>query len=825
MLIPRPYQEECLNKMFHVKQGNYLIQLATGLGKALDKNSNVLTDKGFVKISDLKLSDKIFGEDGKLYNVLGIYPQGKRELYKVTFSDNSNVICDKNHLWNYQTKSMRGHNINYFKTDSLDNIMKIPLKITGQGNNVYIPMSKPINFSSCNVKINPYILGLLLGDGSFRNNIISFSNSENDLIEVITNNFESRIDNSKSCPSIYIKNKELKTQLKSYKLYDLYSHEKFIPKEYLINDISVRLNVLSGLIDTDGECNGSYYTFSSTSKQLSEDVKFLVESLGGTCTFNIRQTKYTYNDIKQNGKVSYRLNIKLPYDIKPFKSNKHNKEFKEGQASSRRYIKNIEYYGLDDAICIKSSNPTELFLTNNFIVTHNTVIFTNYINNNKEMNILILSHREELVNQPVKYIVDKVGIENGSNTSNGERVISASVQSLHRRLDKFPKDYFDVIITDECHHSISKTYQKIYDYFNFKLHFGFTATPNRFDMVRLDKTFDEILYQKDLIWGIKNNYLVNVECKRFYINYDLKNVRSSNGDFNIEELEKLVNTVENAQAIARIYNNHAVGRTLIFSVSVAHAYSIQKEIKDSIVIDANTKNRDVIIKDFTSGKISCLINCMIFTEGTDIPLIETIIIARPTKNTSLYTQMVGRGLRLGKDKLNLIDCCGVTNLNICSAPTLLGLDIIDKPKKAMTRDMMIQGDLFDLGEKIIKKEDHPDNWKINHKIIKLFSKKNNLDLRDINFIKFPNGNLKIFNKVIEFKADTNMQEEIDKVYKWLIDEMMDKIQLWSLTKCKAWGRKEASQKQKNLINRMLQNYDTSNLNMLEANQILGRLLK
>lgn len=783
MLILRGYQIECLEKMFHVKQGKHLIQLATGLGKALDKNSNVLTDKGFVKISDLKLSDKIFGEDGKLYDVLGKYPQGKRSMYKVTFSDNSYVICDKNHLWNYQTKSMRGCDINNFKTDSLDNIMKIPLKIKGGGNNVYIPMSKPVNFASQPVKTNPYVLGLLLGDG----------------------NFETRLDN--------IKNKELKKQLKSY---NLYSHEKFIPKEFLINDVSIRIDILSGLIDTDGECNGSSYTFSSSSKQLSEDVKFLVESLGGTCTFNIRQT----------GKISYRLNIKLPYDIKPFRSNKHIKEFKQGQASSRRYIKNIEYHGLDDAICIKSSNPTELFLTNNFIVTHNTVIFTQYINNNKDENVLILSHREELVNQPIKYINDDVvGIENGNNTSNGERVISASVQSLHRRLEKFDKNYFDVIITDEAHHAPAKSYQKIYEYFDFKIHFGFTATPNRFDMVRLDTTFDTIMYQKDLVWGIQNDYLANIECKRFYINYDLKNVKSSDGDFNIDELDKEVNTIENAQAIQRIYDNHAVGRTLIFTVSVAHAYSIQEQIKGSMVIDANTKNREQIIQDFTSGKIKCLINCMIFTEGTDIPLIETIIIARPTKNVSLYTQMVGRGLRLGKEKLNLIDCCGVSNLNICSAPTLLGLDMIDKPKKAMTRDMLIEGDLFDLGEKIIKKENHPDNWKINHKIVKLFGKKNNLDLRDINFIKFPNGNLKIFNRVIEFKSDTNMQEEIDNVYAWLLENHMDKIQLWNLTKCKAWGRKEASEKQKNLINRILPNYNTSNLNMLEANQILGRLLK
>ena len=103
-------------------------------------------------------------------------------------------------------------------------------------------------------------------------------------------------------------------------------------------------------------------------------------------------------------------------------------------------------------------------------------------------------------------------------------------------------------------------------------------------------------------------------------------------------------------------------QVLIFAASVSHAEAISERIPGSAVITGKTKNRGEIIKRFTERKIPCLINCMVFTEGTDIPLVETVIIARPTQSESLYAQMVGRGLRLHpeKDKLTLIDCVGIT---------------------------------------------------------------------------------------------------------------------------------------------------------------------
>lgn len=129
-----------------------------------------------------------------------------------------------------------------------------------------------------------------------------------------------------------------------------------------------------------------------------------------------------------------------------------------------------------------------------------TVIFSQL---ERKGRVLILSHRDELVHQPQKYYDCSFRLEQAEEKSNGEEVVSASVQSIVRRLDRFSPDDFDMIITDEAHHAAAKSYRKIYDYFKPRLHIGFTATPNRGDKVRLDDVFEDIIFQRDLRWGMK----------------------------------------------------------------------------------------------------------------------------------------------------------------------------------------------------------------------------------------------------------------------------------------------------------------------------------
>ena len=463
-----------------------------------------------------------------------------------------------------------------------------------------------------------------------------------------------------------------------------------------------------------------------------------------------------------------------------------------------------------------------------------TATFTNI---KRKGRILVLAHREELVTQPVKYYDCPVGIEMASQHSNGEPVVIASIMSLTHRLDKFKSDDFDLIIIDEAHHAAAKSYKKILEYFNPRLILGFTATPNRGDKVRLDDVFQKIIFQRNLKWAIKNKYLTDIYCMRVNIGYDISNVAKRMGDFAPSELEEALDTDALNKAIAEAYNKYARGQTLIFATSVKHCEDIAKEIPGAVTVTAETKNREELIKKFTNREIPVLVNCMIFTEGTDMPLVETVMIARPTQNSSLYTQMVGRGLRLypGKEKLVLIDLVGTTGkASLCTAPTLLGIDLETVPK---AKQEEIQGDLFDLPEIVQNLADCPESWIRNIEIVNLWAKEQQYETHNVNWFKMSNGDMVLqlknrrliipcpneLGETILNNEKVKLQEAFDSAYEYLLENYMDQKYLWDVAVVKKWGKSQATEKQKMMINRMYKNFDTTELTKSEASQILNRL--
>lgn len=473
--------------------------------------------------------------------------------------------------------------------------------------------------------------------------------------------------------------------------------------------------------------------------------------------------------------------------------------------------------------------------------------------------VLIISHREELVRQPIKYYDCPCGIEQGEQTSHGEEVVSASVQSLIRRLNKFSPEDFDVIITDEAHHAAAESYKKIYGYFKPRLHIGFTATPNRGDKVRLDDVFSSIIFNKDLKWGITNGWLTDVKCMRVKVSYNLSKVKRRMGDFVVSDLDKTVNTAPANREIKEIYEKYARGQTLIFAASVSHAKNIAAQIDGAVAVSADTKERSEIIRKFTEREIPCLVNCMVFTEGTDMPLIETVIIARPTQNASLYTQMVGRGLRKaeGKRYLTLIDCVGVTGkLDICTAPTLMGLDMNDVPDY---RKDKVEGMLTDMPEIVEDARDCPETWVLNVEGVNLFFKEQKVDSHLINWTKKSNGDLVyqfsdgerigiramddlgktkvmyyLFDDVknrfsYSELTDVDLQTALDKAYLVFIERHLDEKKLWDLQEYYRWQYEPASEKQKAYIKSRLNGEEWQRLEdkgMLtkgEAAQILNMI--
>ena len=364
----------------------------SGCGKSLAVDSDLVGENGYFKMKDVKVGDKVYGEDGELHSVTGVYPQGVLDIWEVKFSDGSSVECSKDHLWTVRINS-KSKDINkgiYTKTleDIMNNeTLKYGTKTNPSKNgwNIFIPMCKPLNFSKKTLPVDPYVLGCLIGDGGFTQNPIQFYNIEKDVL----NKFQSRLPDGlvlvdKGNGKDYRirddkkieKSNRLTKEIDGLGLKNLNSHNKFIPEIYKMSSVDDRIELLTGLIDTDGEIRGGAYEYSTASERLIKDVQFVVNSLGGTMSYSERNTKYTNKDGTRTSKSfkSYRAYIKMPKDIKIFSSEKHNKKFKEARLNPYRSIRSIKYVGKKECQCIMVDNPSRLYLTNNCITTHNTTL-------------------------------------------------------------------------------------------------------------------------------------------------------------------------------------------------------------------------------------------------------------------------------------------------------------------------------------------------------------------------------------------------------------------------------------------------------------------
>lgn len=461
--------------------------------------------------------------------------------------------------------------------------------------------------------------------------------------------------------------------------------------------------------------------------------------------------------------------------------------------------------------------------------------------------------------QPLKYFDCETAIEMGGNKGSYlgrpiAPVLSASIQTMSRRAECYAPDAFHTIVVDEAHHAASESYKKVLNYFAPHRLIGFTATPNRSDGQGLETVFDEIIFKKDLRYGIENGYLSPISCKRVNIGYDLRGVSSRIGDYSAKDLDRVVNVDKCNDAIAEVVSDLAEMPCLIFAVDVRHAEEIAKRIPEAVALSADSKNRYEVIEAYKRGEIPVLVNCALFTEGTDLPNTRTVIVARPTKSVGLYTQMVGRGTRLaeGKKFCLLIDCVGVSNMPLCTAPTLLGLDLDNVPEKYQKE---IEGDLLaDIPAVIERNSDTPESWINNVKVVNIWAKAAGYTLHDINYQRKSNGTLYlrlpvegtrkgvmlsitapdlrgevIFSTSGGFAEQMPAQTAYDLALQCLRSKFMEQRPLWSLSSAKRWGAAPANEKQINYIKQLAKRRNTDvsgvmpGLTKLQATSLIERL--
>lgn len=377
-----PYQHQKEGIKFLLSRKGCILADDMGLGKVIANDVPVLTPNGWVPHGSLKKGDYVIGSNGKPTKVLETYPKPLKDYYNITFTDGTVIESCDEHLWAVQTTNHKKRGSG-FKVKALKELMG-DLTYGTRGNvKWYIPMVKPVEFNEREVSIDPYVLGCLLGDGGFSSHNIKLSSVDKDLITECQNRLPlgyqlKQIKDScdYSLTSGFASGNFVGKFLREYGLMGLKSDDKFIPEDYKYNTKEVRLEILQGLLDTDGYCSKKDGTiqFYSVSKQLSDDVKELVQSFGGVARETSKIGKYKKPDgTIVECKLCYILTINLPEDIIPFKLQRKIDNMKtDRKYLPSRGIKSIEFSRKTLGQCIRVEADDHLYVMDKYVVTHNT---------------------------------------------------------------------------------------------------------------------------------------------------------------------------------------------------------------------------------------------------------------------------------------------------------------------------------------------------------------------------------------------------------------------------------------------------------------------
>lgn len=288
--------------------------------------------------------------------------------------------------------------------------------------------------------------------------------------------------------------------------------------------------------------------------------------------------------------------------------------------------------------------------------------------------VLILAHRGELLEQAADKLQRSTGLVSAVEKADATclntwfRVVVGSVQTLQRtaRLERFPHDYFGTIIIDEAHHAITDGYRRILDYFGDAKVLGVTATPDRGDMRNLGEVFDSLAFEYKLTDAIKEGYLCRIMAQTIPLKLDISSVTMSGGDYAVGDLGTALDPY--LEQIAAEMAQRCKGRKTVVFLPLIKTSQKFRDLLNShgfraAEVNGQSTDRKEVLADFDAGKYNVLCNSMLLTEGWDCPSVDCVVVLRPTKVRSLYSQMVGRGTRLspGKSDLLLLDFLWMTD--------------------------------------------------------------------------------------------------------------------------------------------------------------------
>ena len=400
-----------------------------GGGKGLRPDAPVLTPFGWRAIGALKVGDAICATDGTVTKVIGVYHRGVQPLYRLTFSDGSTVDCDADHQWKAWVAS-RHRKIGNELVGGEAGVRKwvtsaIADHYAAGKERLYLPiMSAPAAFNVAGSlkgkghfqkrAIPPYVLGVLLGDGCLRKDGVIFTTADPEIAERVASELGCDLSEYRyegKTPAYRIPTAAIRARLEDVGLIGCGSESKFVPRIYLFGSAEERFALLQGLMDTDGwsEEDGNAF-YCTVSPRLRDDVRHLARSLGAVVTVRERIPTFTHNGEKKDGQLAYSLRIKMPdaervFHLERKRARVRGKVFQ----SMGLALNSIERIASGETVCIAVEHPNSLFVTDNFVVTHNSDL---------GLGLAFTAHRQSLIMRrrytDLSGLTDRAIIINGS---------------------------------------------------------------------------------------------------------------------------------------------------------------------------------------------------------------------------------------------------------------------------------------------------------------------------------------------------------------------------------------------------------------------------
>lgn len=654
------------------------------------RGERLLLSDGTVKaVENITMEDSLIGSDGTPRRILH-KQQGYGALYRVIPIKGQPFVVTGDHMLTLEQTCIAKHPCYPSKRTrqgyidvTVDEWLRWPTYKKHMHKLVRCPMVKSFEGNDTTIGVSPYFLGVLLGDGGMITTL-NVTTPDHEVHEALLQEAKRYNMYLKSQPAgkatTYIfqggggggikgrNGGQLHRELKALGLRRLGSASKHVPHAYKTLSETHRMEIIAGLLDSDGSLNDNGYDFISKSKRLAEDLAFLCRSVG--------LAAYVAECVKscQNGfsGTYYRVSIsgdcsKIPCRVARKKAGmRRQKKNVLRTGFSIEHVGKGEYFGF-------TVDGDNRYLLEDFTITHNcgkTIVFSKLIEDcvREGERVLVLAHRGVLLDQAADKLAKSTGlmcaVEKAEESCLGSwfRVVVGSVQSLMRdkRLLQFPPDYFNSVIVDEAHHCISDSYQKVLNHFGDAHVLGVTATPDRGDMRNLGEYFETLAYEYTLPKAIKEGFLSPIKALTIPLRLDLTSVGVQAGDYKTADLDTALDPYL-YQIADEMWRHCADRKSVVFLPLIKTSQKFCGILREkgfaAAEINGESTNRAEILRDFDQGRYNVLCNSMLLTEGWDCPSVDCIVVLRPTKVRSLYSQMVGRGTRLhpGKDHLLLLD--------------------------------------------------------------------------------------------------------------------------------------------------------------------------